>query len=266
MTSWDRFAARDLRSIASAIRDGRLAVQPVALALRSFCQPDLAEWLAGTLGQMQASASTLAGWMELLAAERDRVAIARSAIDLVWTGPEVEGMHNRETGAVVRELFGSAKQSVLVVGYAIHQGKEVFAGLAASLDRDPNLEVRMVVDIQRAWGDTTLERDLVARFAHDFRREQWPGARLPAVFYDPRSLALELDQRSSMHAKCVVVDKSVALVTSANFTAAAQQRNFELGLLVRDAELAVAVWEHFDALVRAGVLRPLTLVGGRSHG
>jgi phosphatidylserine/phosphatidylglycerophosphate/cardiolipin synthase-like enzyme len=69
-----------------------------------------------------------------------------------------------------------------------------------------------------------------------------------------------------MHAKCVVVDKSVALVTSANFTAAAQQRNFELGLLVRDAELAVAVWEHFDALVRAGVLRPLTLVGGRSHG
>ena len=266
MTNWDRFAARDLRSIASAIRDGRLSVQPGALALRSFCQPDLAERLAGILGQMQASASTLAGWMELLAGERDRVAVARGAIDLVWTGPEVEGMHNRETGAVVRELFGSAKQSVLVVGYAIHQGKEVFEGLAASLDRDPNLEVRMVVDIQRAWRDTTVDHDLVARFSHEFRREQWPGVTLPTVFYDPRSLAVDLEQRSSMHAKCVVVDRSVALVTSANFTAAAQQRNFELGLLVRDSELACTVWDHFDALVRAGVLRQLTFVGGRDLG
>lgn len=263
MTSWDRFSACDLRAIASAIREGRLAPQPGALALRSFCKPELGEWLAATLGQMQANASTLAGWLELLAAERDRVVAARGAIGLVWTGPEVEGMHNRETGAVVRELFSAAKQSVLVVGYAIHQGKEVFAGLAASLDRDPSLEVRMVVDIQRAWGDTTVEHDLVARFAHEFRREQWPGATLPAVFYDPRSLALDQEQRSSMHAKCVVVDRSVALVTSANFTAAAQQRNFELGLLVREAELAATVWDHFDALVRAGVLRQLTFVGGR---
>ena len=62
------------------------------------------------------------------------------------------------------------------------------------------------------------------------------------------------------------MDRSVALVTSANFTAAAQQRNFELGLLVRDSELACTVWDHFDALVRAGVLRQLTFVGGRDLG
>lgn len=260
MSSWDRFSSRDLQSLAAAIRDGRLAPQPSPLALRSYCEPERAEWLATALGQLQASAATLAAMIDLLAQERQRVAAARGSIDLVWTGPEVDGMHNRETGAVVRDLFRSAKQSVLVVGYAIHQGKEVFAGLAASLDRDPSLEVRMVVDIQRAWGDTTVERDLVARFSHEFRREQWPGAILPAVFYDPRSLALDLEQRSSMHAKCVVVDRTVALVTSANFTAAAQQRNFELGLLVREAELAEVVWDHFDALVRAGVLRQLTLV------
>ena len=264
MTGWDRFSSGDLRGLVCAIREGRLAPQPSALALRSYCQPDLAEWLAATLGQMQASPSTLAALLELLAGERERVAAARGSINLVWTGPEVEGMHNRETGAVVRELFSSAKRSVLAVGYAIHQGKDVFAALAASMDRDPSLEVRMVVDIQRAWGDTTVEHDLVARFANEFRRDKWPGSTLPAVFYDPRSLALDTEQRSSMHAKCLVVDRSVALVTSANFTAAAQQRNFELGLLVRDADLAGTVWDHFDALVRAGVLRPLTFVGGRN--
>lgn len=266
MTGWDRFSAGDLRAIASALRDGRLAPQPTPLALRGYCGRDRAEWLAASLGRMQAGGATLAEFVDLLALERDRVAAARGSIDLVWTGPEVEGMHNRETGAVVRELFSSAKRSVLAVGYAIHQGKDVFAALAASLDRDPSLEVRMVVDIQRAWGDTAVEHDLVARFANEFRRDEWPGSTLPAVFYDPRSLALDTEQRSSMHAKCVVVDRSVALVTSANFTAAAQKRNFELGLLVRDSDLAGTVWDHFDALVRAGVLRPLTFCGGRNLG
>ena len=134
--------------------------------------------------------------------------------------------------------------------------------LADRLDRNPGLEVRMVVDIQRSFGDTTGESELVARYAADFRRQQWPGATLPSVFYDPRSLALDQDSRSSMHAKCVVADRAVALVTSANFTAAAQQRNFELGLLVRDLSLAGLVWDHFDALIRAGALRSLHFGAG----
>lgn len=262
MTGWDRFSAADLRALAGAIREGRLALQPSPMALHRYCEPERAQWLAEALGTMQASAATLAELIELLAQERARVAAARGSIDLVWTGPEVEGMHNRETGAAVRELFSTAKQSVLAVGYAIHQGKEVLAPLAASMDRAPALEVRMVVDIPRAFGDTTGEHDLVARYAAEFRREQWPGATLPAVFYDPRSLAQDPAQRSSMHAKCVVVDRSVALVTSANFTAAAQRRNFELGLLVRDATVAGSVWDHFDALVKAGVLRSLTFGSG----
>ena len=264
MTGWERFSAADLRGLASAIRAGRLAPQPGRLALQSYCDPERSDWLAREFGAMQASAATLAQWLELLAQERERVAAARGSIDLVWTGPEVEGMHNRETGAAVRELFSTAKQAVLAVGYAIHQGKEVLAPLAANLDRNPGLEVRMVVDIQRAFGDTTGEHDLVARYAAQFRREQWPGATLPAVFYDPRSLALDTEQRSSMHAKCVVVDRSVAFVTSANFTAAAQQRNFELGLLVRDVDLSRSVCDHFDALVRAGVLRPLHFGGSNT--
>jgi phosphatidylserine/phosphatidylglycerophosphate/cardiolipin synthase-like enzyme len=261
MTGWDRFSAADLRALAGAMRTGRIAAQPSALALHGYCGPERAEWLAQALAAMPASAEAQAQWIELLAQERERVAAARGAIDLVWTGPEVAGMHNRETGAAVRELFSTARRSVLAVGYAIHQGKEVLAPLAANLERNPGLEVRMVVDIQRAFGDTTGEHDLVARYAAAFRREQWPGATLPTVFYDPRSVALDTEERSSMHAKCVVVDRSVALVTSANFTAAAQQRNFELGLLVRDAAVAGAVWDHFDMLVHAGVLRALTFVG-----
>jgi phosphatidylserine/phosphatidylglycerophosphate/cardiolipin synthase-like enzyme len=35
-----------------------------------------------------------------------------------------------------------------------------------------------------------------------------------------------------IHAKCVIADQRQALITSANFTEAAQKRNIEVGLLV----------------------------------
>jgi hypothetical protein len=55
--------------------------------------------------------------------------------------------------------------------------------------------------------DTTIASDLVRRFAERFTAYQWPKDRpLPAIFYDPRSLAMPAEKRASLHAKCVVVD------------------------------------------------------------
>jgi len=48
-----------------------------------------------------------------------------------------------------------------------------------------------------------------------------------------------------LHAKGVVTDDQVVFVTSANLTEAAFDRNFELGLLVRDRALALSVSSHF---------------------
>ena len=48
-------------------------------------------------------------------------------------------------------------------------------------------------------------------------------------------------------------------MTSANFTEAAQQRNMELGLLVRAPEIASQIEEHFHSLIRNGHLERLPL-------
>ena len=93
------------------------------------------------------------------------------------------------------------------------------------------------------------------RFAHKVRSEVWPADRpLPAVFYDPRSLSLDRNKRTALHAKCVVVDRQVVFVSSANFTEAAQERNIEVGLLSRSPALAARVAGHFESLVAADVL------------
>ena len=84
---------------------------------------------------------------------------------------------------------------------------------------------------------------------------EWPGEKLPELFYDPRSLDLETVKRSSLHAKCIVVDRRTAFVTSANFTEAAQTRNIEVGALIRCDRFAARLAAHFDTLAEAGLLR-----------
>ena len=72
----------------------------------------------------------------------------------------------------------------------------------------PELKVEMFLDISRTFGDTTKNEVLVSKFAARFRNQQWPtDTRLPTVFYDPRSLDEKQTVSSSLHAKCIVVDK-----------------------------------------------------------
>ena len=84
-----------------------------------------------------------------------------------------------------------------------------------------------------------------------------PVLRLPRLFYDPRSLETDSSQRACLHAKCVLIDHEQAFVSSANFTEAAQQRNIEVGVLIRSRSFTTRLVEHFEALASAGLLKPV---------
>lgn len=180
------------------------------------------------------------------------------SLELVTSGPDATGT-TRDTGVVMRELFSTAEVRVLVVGFAVHQGREVFRALADQMDRLPRLSVRLCLDVSRRAGDTSKSSGILERFANRFREREWPGTRIPKVFYDPRALAPSESDRASLHAKCVVVDGHTALVGSANLTEAAQQRNIEIGLLVRAPEIARALEAHVDGLIRQEFLKRLAI-------
>jgi hypothetical protein len=98
-------------------------------------------------------------------------------VDLVWTGPETFGVSNRDTGVVVRELFGGAESEVLVAGFAVSQGHVVFKRLAERMEERPGLRVKLFLDVQRQPADTSPPADQRRRFAHRFRTQEWPGER-----------------------------------------------------------------------------------------
>jgi len=62
-----------------------------------------------------------------------------------------------------------------------------------------------------------------------------------------------------LHAKALVVDDEAVFVPSANLTEAALDRNIEVGLLVRDRELALTVASHFRGLIDQGLLSLLPM-------
>jgi phosphatidylserine/phosphatidylglycerophosphate/cardiolipin synthase-like enzyme len=253
-----QLADSDLRELAVALRARRLTPPYTAISVQRFVAGPSAAAVAGELqglANQGFTAEQLAVIFDLLLCDRSREPKLEDVLDLVTTGPEMPGATNRDTSVVVRELFAGAQRSVLVAGYAVYQGRAVFRALADRMAELPELSVRMFLDVQRGPGDTSMASEVVKRFAERFNTREWPEGRpLPQVFFDPRSLDLEADKRACLHAKCVVVDGETVFVSSANFTEAAQERNIEMGLLVRSRWLAERVTRHFDALLGEGLL------------
>jgi phosphatidylserine/phosphatidylglycerophosphate/cardiolipin synthase-like enzyme len=220
-------SARALSELAGALRSGRVNPDASTFMIRHIVAG------IGEAAAIELSALLSAGLTpEHAALLIDTIAFERSSqprwadIELVTSGPDMVG-GSRDTGVVLRELFASAERRVLIVGFAVHQGREVFAVLAERMQQVPELTVRVCLDVRRAPGDMTRQDAVRRRFVERFVRLEWPGPRLPDLFHDPRSLSAGEGGRASLHAKCVVVDSAKAFIGSANLTEAAQVRNIE---------------------------------------
>jgi phosphatidylserine/phosphatidylglycerophosphate/cardiolipin synthase-like enzyme len=250
--AFSKLSDTDLRSLIAALRSKRIAAPFSELQVTRIVAGNLGKAVAEGLIQFESlgfNAEQLAAVLELLLLDRQATHADNPYIDLVTSGPEAPGITNRDTSVVVRELFAHAEKSVLVVGYAVYQGQRVFESLARRMEELPDLDVQFFLNIPRPDHDKTPSEILVTRFAQRFRDSQWPsGCRLPEVYYDPRSVADDEPVRSSLHAKCVVVDSEHVFVSSANFTEAGQQRNIEVGLSIRSKWLAQRLIQHFKLL------------------
>jgi hypothetical protein len=252
-----------LLGLAGALKTGQLSPPYTSFSVRRCIECDEAiVAVIQALGTRLPAPADLALVLELAAAAAEGASLAKRTIELVWTGPEDSVAFSRDTAVVVSELFRGAERSVLVSGFALYQGRKVFRDLAANLDANPSLDVRLFLNVGRTGNDTSTEQVLLGAFADRIRTQEWPGERLPAVYYDPRALAPTPSDRAVLHAKCVVVDDARALVTSANLTTAAQEKNIEAGVLIQDAGFAMQLRHQFDALIDGRRLRRLPGVGG----
>lgn len=256
-----RLSTANLRALAASLRSGPLSLGLSRHSVAQIAGPltqDVLAYLQHLL-DTEMSAAQVAFVIEAIAEARSASADPGQFIDLILSGPEVPGIAISDTIATVRTLVAEATHQVVLVGYAVHNAKPIFELLASRMAAQKKLSVIFCLDISRRHGDTSLESEIVRRFAREFRGKHWPWPNLPELYYDPRSLSENPLQRSSLHAKCVIADRARAVVTSANFTEAAWLRNIELGILLRYQPLAARLADYIDGLIAAALLSRCTL-------
>ena len=226
-----------VRSLASAYRSAGAASPDNAAAVRQALPAAHREHV-DPLNRAWASSQDIAGPSVALALETAlaaKTSAATISVDVVVTGPDSPAAPVRLTSQVVRQLIDSAQQRVTMVSYASYQMPTIIAALDAAVGR--GVRVDLILE-----SPENLDGGGGAAAYAKYRVYHWPT-----------------DQRdppdAKLHAKAVIVDSRDVLLTSANMTNAAYDKNIELGLLCRGGTTARRVQKHFDALIARGVLR-----------
>jgi hypothetical protein len=196
--------------------------------------------------------------LDVTLAEREKH--NRPAPELVWTGPEGQGATARDTAIVLRELFESARDHVILAGYSFTHARSVLAPLHATM-KTHDVRATFFVDITQPKVATDPPERHAEEALADFLKDNWPfGPPYPALYYDKRAI-VPPPPWSILHAKCVVVDGERAFVSSANFTMQGQERNIEVGVLLCDPRTAAHLARQWMSLIEAKLVAEVQ-VGG----
>ncbi|MDH3726455.1 MAG: DISARM system phospholipase D-like protein DrmC [Myxococcales bacterium] len=238
--------AATLERLRQAIANNRLKTPLTRTSLVGF----------GIRHQLDVLSASLSGHSRLACIAIIDVALAerrkydRPSPELVWTGPEGGSATARDTAVVLRELFQSAADHVILAGYSFTHAQRVLAPLHEVM-RDRGARATFFVDFKQPERATEPPEAYAEQQLSRFVAENWPfGAPYPELYYDLRAIESP-PPYSILHAKCVVVDSKRAFVSSANFTMQGQERNIEVGVLLDDSRFAEHLARQWMGLVQA---------------
>lgn len=259
---------QDLAALSAAIERGVLRAPLHATHLRAYGFGHLTDALEPYLELGPAGIRAL---VDVALAERENRKTPK--LTLVWTGDDPGVGHSRHTRIFLPELFTRAREHVLVAGYAMDHGGEVFATLYRAMVQQ-GVTATFFVDVgqlaerlrqtakqsRQNWSELSAKMQAASgnvergrAIVELFYRMMWPfGDPKPVVYFDPRTA----DEHSavSLHAKCVVIDHEYTLITSANFTERGQTRNLEAGVAIEDRTFAASIERQWLNLVEAEVV------------
>lgn len=199
--------------------------------------------------------NTTATWGEIAAAMTAVDCLTgdtASLTEIIWTGPANNRFPVRRIDQVLYDLISTARTRILLVTFAAHRVRHLCDHLTNAIHR--GVELTMIVESEEG-SEGQLSRDAIAAF----RDVPLMSA---SLYYWPadnreRNAA---GRPGKLHVKCAIVDNA-ALIGSANLTDDAFNRNMELGMLVREETTVVTIAEHFNELIRAGILVEVPQIG-----
>jgi phosphatidylserine/phosphatidylglycerophosphate/cardiolipin synthase-like enzyme len=152
----------------------------------------------------------------------------------------------RRTDQALTDLIREARESIVIVSFVVYKVPHVAAALGEAVSR--GVAVTLILETE----DDSQGKVLV----DGFEQLQSAGLQGTAQYVWPDECrGKSKDGRvGSLHAKCAVADRRLALVSSANLTDYGLSLNMELGLMVEGGSIPSQIVAHFEFLISAGIL------------
>lgn len=166
-------------------------------------------------------------------------------IELVVTGPSTPFVATRRTEQVLMDLIAHAKGELFLVSFVAGDWKRIIEALVEAHAR--GVAIRVLMEASKTDGGS-LERDQSKELVRAV-----PGAK---IYRWTEKDAEHADGK--IHAKIALADDDMAFISSANFTGYAMEKNFEVGVLVREGSLSKDLHRHLHGLID---LRTISEVG-----
>ncbi|MGL5828323.1 MAG: DISARM system phospholipase D-like protein DrmC [Angustibacter sp.] len=151
-------------------------------------------------------------------------------VDIVWTGPHSDITSHHITSHILRELINSAREDILLVCYALRPQAEIVERLSAAKNR--GVFITCLAERQADNPHFTGEDRVISALVG--KNLAWPQGRR--------------HKGASLHAKIMVIDRTVALVGSANFTESGIEKNLECGVVIRGGNQPEQIHDHIMGL------------------
>lgn len=150
-------------------------------------------------------------------------------IDLVWTGPELEPFTLRRTDETLLQLISQAKQSLMLVSFAVYKVERVLDALEQAISRKVRIQLFLETDDNKITG------------AREQMLQMLPSAVQVYTWSAKERYRNEFGHYGALHAKLAIADNMNLLVSSANLTEHALSLNIEIGILVEGGLLPAKI-------------------------
>jgi phosphatidylserine/phosphatidylglycerophosphate/cardiolipin synthase-like enzyme len=174
---------------------------------------------------------------------------AEQHIELLWSGPSpANQIPVRRIDQALYDLIANAKREILLVTFAAAKIERLTGGLWKAAKA--GARIRLILEFEES-SEGQLSYDALRAFP-------------PALIQVSEIYHWPVDKRDrnqagrpgKLHAKVAIVD-DIVLVSSANLTDDAFNRNLELGIMVRSSEFISSTKRYFESLIAEGTLRSL---------
>ena len=173
----------------------------------------------------------------------------QESLEVAWTGPAPGLSTLRRTEQALLDVLGRAQRDLWLVSFSTYPIVSVCDALSAAIVRGCNVRLMLESKGESAGGLTSGGIDAIpAHIRSSCSCYVWPTEKRPR---SPSGDAAKL------HAKAAVADGEFLFVGSANLTEFAFEMNIELGVLVRNRDVASIVEQQLRWLVESGTMEKL---------